>query len=223
MSINVVCPGCKKRFAVSEKYAGQKGPCPNCKSVILIPTKDEEIVVHAPEDFGTATDVAGKKVSEPILREESRFSTKITVAIILGIIGVFVLAAVVGRRNEGNVPFYLQSLAAVALAPLLVVAGYSFLRDDELEPFRGRELIIRVFACALAYAFLWGAYAWVQMVLDIDISAYQLIFVAPAVFLIGAFASFASLDLDFMSGFIHYGMYLIVTVLLRWTAGMPPF
>ncbi len=222
MSINVVCPGCKKRFTVSDKYAGQKGPCPKCKTVISIPSKDDEVVVHAPRHSGP-TDAEGRRLSDPILREESKFSTKMTVAIVVGVIAVFAVAAVVGRTNEGPVPLSLQALAAIALAPLLVLAGYSFLRDDELEPFRGRELLLRVLACAAAYAFLWGAYAWVQAVLEIDITAYQLIFVAPPVLLIGAFASFASLDLDFTSGLIHYGMYLIVTVLLRCAAGMPAF
>jgi hypothetical protein len=30
----------------------------------------------------------------------------------------------------------------------------------------------------------------------------------------------ASLDLDFGDGLFHYGFYLVVTVLLRWLAGM---
>jgi chromate transport protein ChrA len=223
MPINIVCPGCRKRFAVSEKFAGQQGPCPNCKTAISIPKQEDEVVVHAPEDFGVAKDSSGKKVIEPILREETRFSAKWTVVIVVGVIAVFAMAFVVGRSSDEDVPRLLQGLVAIVIAPLLVIAGYSFLRNDELEPYRGWQLALRVAACALVYAFLWGAYAWVQAQLGIDVEAYQLVFVAPPVLLIGAFAALTSLDLDFTSGMIHYGMYLIVTVLLRWVAGMSPF
>jgi phage FluMu protein Com len=52
MAISIVCTGCKKRFSVSEKFAGLKGPCPNCKTVIQIPAKGDEVVIHAPEAAG---------------------------------------------------------------------------------------------------------------------------------------------------------------------------
>ena len=41
MSIIVVCPGCKKSFKVSDKYAGKSGACPNpdCKATIKVPRK----------------------------------------------------------------------------------------------------------------------------------------------------------------------------------------
>lgn len=223
MSINVVCPGCKKRFAVSDKFAGQQGPCPSCKTVITIPDKDDEVVVHTPDDVAAPRDSEGKQILEPIMREEAKFSPKLAVGAAIGVVGVFILAAIIGRSNEEDVPLFLQGITAVVLAPVIVVAGYSFLRDDELEPFRGMELMMRAGACAVAYAFIWGAYAWVQAVLEIDVTASQLVFVAPAALFVGAFAAFASLDLDFLSGMVHYGMYLIVTVLLRWAAGMSLF
>jgi hypothetical protein len=96
MPINIVCPGCRKRFAVSEKFAGQQGPCPNCKTAISIPKQEDEVVVHAPEDFGVAKDSSGKKVIEPILREETRFSAKWTVVIVVGVIvaGAIVVGAI---------------------------------------------------------------------------------------------------------------------------------
>ena len=51
MSIIVVCPGCLKSFKVSDKFAGKKGPCPNCKRTLQVPTKEQEVQVHAPEAF----------------------------------------------------------------------------------------------------------------------------------------------------------------------------
>ena len=37
MAINVRCDGCRKRFDVSEKFAGSNARCPNCKNRIFIP------------------------------------------------------------------------------------------------------------------------------------------------------------------------------------------
>ena len=38
--------------------------------------------------------------------------------------------------------------------------------------------------------------------------------------ILGALAALAALDLDFGSGFFHYGFYLLVTILLRRVGGM---
>jgi hypothetical protein len=41
-----------------------------------------------------------------------------------------------------------------------------------------------------------------------------------AMIAIGAFAAHVALDLDIWSAAFHYGLYLLVTVLLRMTMGM---
>jgi hypothetical protein len=112
------------------------------------------------------------------------------------------------------------ALGALALAPPLVLGGYTFLRNSELEPYRGKELALRVAICALVYAFLWGVYAWLRHFLG-PFETMHLVYVAPPIILAGGFAAFASLELEYLSGVIHYGLYLIVTVLLRVVAGMP--
>ena len=73
MSIRVTFPGCLKRFNVSEKFAGKKGPCPKCKKTIEIPEKDEEVVIHEAETG--AKDSTGKKLSKQIARKETNLST----------------------------------------------------------------------------------------------------------------------------------------------------
>jgi hypothetical protein len=223
MPINVVCPGCKKRFSVSEKFAGQQGPCPKCKTVIQIPALEEQVVVHAPED-ALPKDSKGRSVVMPVLREESRFSLQFAVLIGFGVLLLFGLAAIVGRSYEqANVPIFLQGLAALALGPALAMAGYSFLRNDELQPYSGPELWLRAGACGVAYAVLWGAYAWIQYMWEIDFDVTWLVYVVPPLILAGGFVAFASLDLDYLSGLMHYGLYLLVTVLLRLSAGMTAF
>ena len=73
MSIIVVCPACRKSFKVSEKFAGQTGPCPNCKKPLRVPTKEEEVKVHAPEEFaGGGKTTSGKLVTKPIARVDTK-------------------------------------------------------------------------------------------------------------------------------------------------------
>jgi hypothetical protein len=231
MPINITCPGCKKRFAVSEKYAGQKGPCPSCKTVIEIPKEEEQVVIHAPEAAGPK-DSKGAAVTKPIARTETRFDPQVAIGIGAAVLVVFVIAWIVGasykpkeKGKPSQIPPALQLLAAFALAPPLALAGYTFLRNDELEPYRGKELWIRVVACGAVYAVLWGIYAALPWILGMDsgFETVQLAYIVPPFVAAGAFAALASLELDFLTGAIHYGLYLIVTVLLRVVGQMNAF
>jgi hypothetical protein len=224
MPISVVCPGCKKRFSVSEKFAGQEGPCPKCKEKIKIPELADQVVVHAPEDAGPK-DKKGRSISKPILREETRFSPKIAAAIAGGALVVLVLAIIL-RAGEGeSVSPVILAFGALLLAPPLVLGGYSFLRNDELEPYRGKELLVRALSCGAAYAFLWGVYWWVPWALELEggFQIMQLLYIFPPLVMAGGFAAFASLDLDYSMGLIHYGFYLLVTAALCFVMGVPLF
>lgn len=216
MAINVVCPGCHKRFAVDEKFAGKRGPCPKCKAQITIPAKGEEVVVHAPESFGPK-DAKGRAVLKPIFREEAKL-TPVTIAGIAGaVLVIFILAFVVRFSTQGAVGLPILALGAILLAPPLVYAGYTFLRNDDLEPHRGQSLWIRVAICAVVYAAIWGFVGFLNGYL-FEGGGFSLPFVVVIVALMivgGAGVAFVSLDLDFGSGLFHYGLYLLVTVLLR--------
>jgi len=205
--LTVVCPGCKKRFSVSEKFAGQKGPCPKCKIEITIPTLGDQVVVHAP-DSGTLKDSKGQSVSKPILREETKFSPKIAGAIGAAVLVVIVLAVIL-RQSESISPI-IPIFGAILFAPPIVLGGYTFLRSDELEPYMGTDLLIRVASCAAAYAFLWGAFWFVSSNLG-PFETPVLVFVIPPFVFAGAFAAYASLDVDYLMGMVHYAFYLLVT------------
>lgn len=230
MPINVVCPGCKKRFNVSDKYAGQKGPCPSCKAIIEVPRKEEDVVIHAPEATGLK-DAKGKTVLIPILREETKFNTQVALVIGASVLIMFLATWAIGstyRPEEkgapSEVPWPLQAAVALLVAPPLAFAGYTFLRNDELEPYRGRELWIRVAACGAVYAVLWAVYAMLPWALNLkEFELPQLLYVVPPFILAGAFAAYATFELDFLTGTIHYGMYLFVTVMLRVVGGMNAF
>ncbi|MBI3840133.1 MAG: hypothetical protein HY288_19600 [Planctomycetia bacterium] len=227
MPISVVCPGCKAHFSVSEKFAGKQGPCPKCKAVINVPNApapapaSEEIKIHEPEQFASGgKDSKGRAVSKPILRKETRLQPVAIAGMVAGAILVFAMAIALRFVSE-KLPFVVAGLLIVS--PPLAVAGYTFLRDDELmEPYRGRALLLRSSLCSLAYAALWGVYAPLPAYGIITGEAWQWLFVAPVFICAGAGVAYACLDLDFGSGAMHYCFYLLATLLLRFALGWPP-
>lgn len=221
MPISVVCPGCKARFSVSEKFAGKKGPCPKCKQVITVPDAPaEEVQIHVPDQFASGgKDSKGRSVSKPIPRVE----TKIKPAVVAGIAtaAVVTLVAALALRGVANkLPFIVGGLAVLSLP--LALAGYTFLREEEREPYRGKSLIIRAGLCGLAYALLWGAFAPLPAYGILTGEPWQWVFVAPVFIAAGAGVAWATLDLDFGSAAMHYCFYVLVTLLLRAALGLPP-
>jgi len=223
MPITVVCPGCHKRFKVSDEHAGKKGPCPKCKTQIKVPDKSDEVVLHEPENFGPK-DTSGRATLKPIERTETKVSLLLTVIIIVTILLTLGVAWMFRPQEGEEVAVPLLAFGAIILAPGLAWAGYTFLRDDELEPHRGSALWIRIGACALVYAILWGLLAFVKSYFEIEIvrfDDYTWAIILPIMVAIGSFAAYASLDLEFGTAAIHYGMYLGVTVVLRLIMGLP--
>ena len=60
MAIAVICPGCKASFRVSDKFAGQTGPCPKCKA----PDKEPDPMWLKLAGI-TAKDLEGKTIYKP--------------------------------------------------------------------------------------------------------------------------------------------------------------
>jgi hypothetical protein len=225
MPILVVCQGCKASFQVSEKFAGKKGPCPKCKAIITIPAVQEDVKIHAPETVGPK-DSTGRPVFMPILREETKFTSTMIFAVAAAVVTVLLVALVL-RFSAGGPPPVILMIGAVALAPPLGVAGYALLRDQELIPYRGRTLWIRVAASSLVYALLWAAFLWLPpLVLGIDAptagtySTYELLFIVPVIVAVGGLAAYVAYDLEFGQAVMHYGLYLAATLLLSWLAGV---
>ena len=228
MPIPVICPGCKAAFQVSDKFAGKKGPCPKCKTVIAIPEASPEIVIHAPTTEGPK-DSAGRPVFMPILREETRLSQTAIIAIVAAVVTVLLAAVIVGLAVKGQgPPIFLLVLGAALLAPPLGMAGYAMLRDQESTPYRGRTLYLRIAITSAVYAILWGVYWWLPSMYAghaLPYELYVLLFFAPIMVGIGALAAYASLDFEFGAAAMHYGLYLAATILLSMLAGvnwLPP-
>ncbi len=221
MSILVVCTGCKKRFTVSDKFAGKSGPCPNCKTVIRVPTKEEEVKIHAPTEFAQGgRGASGQLTTKPILREEFKLTPVAAVAICGAVLAVLLITWVLGRTGSFQQSAALRVVGLILVSPPLVVAGYSFLQDEEdLDPLRGRALYGRGVVCGLIYAGLWGIYAYIDdKALTGEIWIW--LFVVPPFFVVGSLVAVACLGFDFGTGLLHYSFYVLVTVLLGWLAGL---
>ena len=221
MAINVVCPGCKKRFAVSDTYAGKQGPCPKCKTQIKIPEKTEEVEVHAPENSGPKTST-GQAALKPIARTETKITTLGLVCGIGGSVAVLVIVILIGRMGS-PAPAALLGFGALLLGPPLSAGGYTFLRNQELDPFRGGELWLRSSICGAVFALLWAGFYYMPGVFQFQVSEMEMfhfLFLIPPIVAIGASASMLALDLDFFSGAIHFALYVLVCVLLRLCMGL---
>ncbi len=97
MAITVVCPGCRKSFQVSDKFAGKSGPCPNCKRPLKVPDKNEEVKVHAPEAFASGgKSVSGKLIIKPVAFKSTKFKPLTTAAIAGGVLLVLILTWLLG-------------------------------------------------------------------------------------------------------------------------------
>lgn len=220
MSIIVVCPGCLKSFNVSEKFAGKSGPCPNCKRTLQIPTKSEEVKVHAPEAFaGGGKSTSGKLVIKPIARVNAKLHPVTTTLIVAAVVGVLLLTWLGGRMALFN-NIFITTAGLLAISPALVIAAYEVLRDDELEPYRGKALLLRSAACSLAYVSLWGVFMLLASRGVITGELWVWFFVVPPFAIVGALAAMGAFDLEFSDAVFHYSFYLLATLVLRWAAGM---
>ena len=220
MAIQIVCPGCHKRFKVSDKFAGKKGPCPSCKTEIQIPRADEQVVIHEPDEFVSGgKSVAGRPDIKPIARPDTKVKPIVVVAVGAGVLTVFIVAMLLGRAGTFQDNMLLTAIGLLLVSPPIAVAGYTFLQNDEdLQPYRGMKLFIRAAICGAIYTALWGGFIYVAGIFMTG-ELWQWVVVAPF-FVGGAVAALACLDLDFTGGFLHYAFYALLTVLLRWAIGL---
>ncbi|MEN6457410.1 MAG: hypothetical protein ABFC63_00615 [Thermoguttaceae bacterium] len=223
MSIIVVCTKCRKSFKVSDKFAGKSGPCPNCKQTLQVPAKGEEVKIHTPEAFaGGGKTTTGKLIIKPIERTDAKFQPLFVTIVAVAVVVVAVTTWAAGRTKlfDGTTGLILAAAGLLAVSLPLVIAAYGILRDDELEPFTGRSLYLRSAICGAVYAALWGAFSLAVLPL-LTGDVWNWVFVVPPFVLVGAVTAYATLNLEFGNAALHYGFFVLVTILLRWVAGMP--
>ena len=116
---------------------------------------EEQVVIHAPDHSEAgAVGAGGRHVLKTYKRSDTKFQPLVFTAVIGFVLVALLIALVI--RSSGPPEFWLKALGAIMLGPPLAWAGYTFLRDPELEAHHGAPLIIRSLACGLVYALLWG-------------------------------------------------------------------
>ena len=217
MPILVTCSGCKTQFRVSDKFAGKQGPCPKCKTVILIPSieqaKAAEVVIHEPEAVAAKS---GTAIPKPIVRKAVRIHP-LAVAMWVVVFGAAAAAASLGAETWQAMPG-LRVLGLLAVAFPCGRLGYAILRNEELEPYQGRELWIRIAIASAVYTLLWIAFYYVPR--EFTETAFGLLVTWTPFFAVGGLAGLACFDLEYFNGVLHYALYVLVTLGLGWLAGL---
>jgi hypothetical protein len=194
--------------------------------MIKIPEKGEEVVIHAPELEAGSVDSKGRSVLKPIKRKDTKFKASTAALIGGGVLLVVAVAFLLGRSDLGESLIYALAGGAAVLGPLVALAGYSFLRDDELGSYQGTALAIRGVACGLVYALLWGVYLYLGTQVfgteayQAGLEMVQIAGLCIFVMAVGAFTAFVSFDFDFLTGFMHYAFYFLATIGLRFVMGL---
>ena len=229
MPIQVTCPKCLKRFNVGEQHAGKQGPCPSCKTTIKIPELEDEVVIHAPETSGPV-DSKGRSVLKTTRYKDAKFNLLIAVAsggvALLTLLGAVLLRGSEAVTASGRQPLVVLGLGAAALGPLLAWAAYQFLRDDELEPYRGRDVWLRSLAAGISYTGLWFLYGFLilRFFLPEDVAAglewYYPVVCMAIVVAAGTLVGYVAFDLEPLNAAMHFGFFLLVTVILRAILGL---
>lgn len=221
MPIRVTCGKCHTRFNVSEQFAGKEGPCPKCKTKIRIPTPEEAVVIEAPKPKG-AVDSKGQSVLKPIRRKETKLSS-VQLTLIISSIVAFLIAALMMRvmlETPSDLPSWLLVIAAIVLAFPLAFVAYAFLRDQDLEGFRGNELWIRTGICSAVYALSWIALPIAAFAFNGSYEAASYISAGVVMFGVGTLAATMCFEFDWIIGAAHYGLYMGVGLLGRFLAGI---
>lgn len=180
------------------------------------PAAPLEVKIQEPETIGPKTST-GRPVVKPLTRKETQFALVPSLAIAGGTLLTFIIAWLMRQPLQEQV--WLRAVGLLLFSAPLAVGAYWFLQNDELEPHRGRSLWLRGGICGLVYLALWGAYHLLPA--DATSAAWSWIYIAPPFFLIGAGAAFATFDLEIENAFFHYCFYVLVTLALGFTAGLP--
>lgn len=239
MPIDVVCPGCLARFKVGDQHAGKAGLCPKCKHEIKVPSLKDQVVIHVPDDAMGPKDAKGRPVLKPVAWSELKVPPVAWIVAGAATLAIFAIAYVLRSPLVPDSPAsgaplppvplghnaYFLGIAAMLLGPPLAWLGYLIFRDEEYAGYEGSQLMLRTGACGLGHALLWGLYAIVvySLLEGEPPSLPVMTLLGPLLIGGGMFVSFVSLDLDWGAAFLHYSLFLVVTILLRLTLGLGAF
>ncbi len=219
MAINVICPGCMKRFQVSDRFAGQKGPCPSCNTIINIPKA--AIKIHGAEEFEAGgRSATGKLLLKPLARVVEDFHPLKAAFAVVGTLLVLLLTVAIGFFSIST-----TTLNIIGLIGLLCVSFpiclfcYQILRNrEELFVMTGMDLHKMIALTAGIYVVLW--FSLEALLWYTDTSGWPvLIWFLPMLFF-GMLAAHVVLDIDLGNAFLHCLVFSLAVVILRGLVGL---
>jgi hypothetical protein len=219
MAINVVCPGCLKRFQVNDRFAGAKGPCPNCNTVINIPKA--AVKIHGAEEFEQGGKTAtGKLILKPISRLNMDFDPVYAGFCAIIVLAVYGLTLFFGSLiTSVAVRDFIGGVGVFLLAFPLSLFGYQVLRDrEQLFMLTGYDLYKKTAISAIIYAVLWILFETFIWQISADVIFTWIYFAAFAC--VAMLVTHAVLDINVGSSLLHYLIFSITILILRGTLGL---
>ena len=218
MPLHVICPGCLKRFQVSARFAGMKGPCPNCETIISIPT--ESVKIH---EFDTPEKGKGNKPNN-LLRPIPRLDLDIDPAhasrLALAVLGTFSLALLLGY-----IPMPPPLRSCIGIIGLCLIAfpltlfGYRIMLDrEQIFAFTGEELYRRTGIVAIGYIIFWLGFEYFLTATQADLFVSGLYFTVFAT--LAALLAQPLLELKTRDIFFHYCIFGGSVTLFRFLIGL---
>jgi len=219
MTIDVICTGCLKRFQVSDQFAGRSGPCPGCKTVISIPTLEDQVVieepVHKPGAPGAHTKIDG-------ISRRAGFFQRFEIITLGSLFGTATIVAVLTRILQSEPVGVLTTttgilfgLGLILLALASSLLGYGVLKESEVEAFDRRSTIIRSAITAAIYCLIASAFVAATLLLDHHDDSRTLILaiVGLACFAIASFAPMVLFEMEMMQGALHVAVMIFMSSL----------
>lgn len=149
----------------------------------------------------------------------SQVQIGLVVAALVGFLAVAFLFRLT-VEDKANFPLWILAVSAIVIAPPVALGAYSILKDAELEDFKGKSLWSRVFICGGIYALFWAAMPIAKYAFGDQYEMGTWILALVAMLGGGAAAGMLSFDFDYLTGLLHYGLYLGFCLLGRWIAGI---
>ena len=183
-------------------------------------------MIHAPvHSEAGAIGKGGQHVLKTFRRQDTKFQPLMFAVVAVAVLSTLLVALVMRNTPDGQ-SWVALAIGAILLGPPLAWAGYTFLRDAELEAYQGTSLAIRAVLCGLVYALCWGIYVFIGNqwfgadAIAKGLEIWQMVILPIPVLAIATGAAYVAFDLEPGSGFFHAGLYFAVTILLRLVIGL---
>ncbi|MBQ2620317.1 MAG: hypothetical protein IJF84_03170 [Thermoguttaceae bacterium] len=226
MAITVTCPGCHKKFVVSEKFAGKSGPCKYCKTIIKIPNEvpaAEKVVIHGGDSFSSGgKNAEGKLVLKPLERSVKKFNRVRALLVTIGILGALLATFIVGKTINLNENFLIASAGLCVVTPMIVGGLYPLVKKDEmLESIHGFDFYWRTGVISVVYAGMWGILSYLMYTRTLTPQTPTMWAICSiALTLFGIFMCMCFYELEWGNAAFHTLAFICVTLLLRYLAGI---